>query len=346
MSLHKEILEQPERLGHLLVTQRKAVEEIAAAIKRRRIRFVFLAARGTSDNAGRYANYLLGAMNRLPVALATPSLFTYYERPPNLDGALVIAISQSGQSPDIVRVLHEGKQQGCLTLAITNAPESPLAREAEFVLNIEAGPELAVAATKTYTAELMSIAMLSATLCDDHHQEWSDLEKVPDWIRQTLEDDGLIATAAQHFPSMLRCVVLGRGYNYATAFEWALKLKELAYVEAEPYSPADFRHGPIAMVERGYPVLAVVADGKVADSMLEVLRDLRQKLLAELVVISNLDSALSLSQVGIPLGTGIPEALTPLVSIVAGQLFTYHLTIAKGHDPDRPRTISKVTETR
>jgi len=346
MSLHSEIFEQPERLGQLLSSQRKAVEEIAAAIKRRRIQYVFLAARGTSDNAGRYANYLLGAMNRLPLALATPSLFTYYERPPNLKGALVMAISQSGQSPDIVRVLQEGKHQDCLTLAITNAPESPLARLADFVLNIEAGPELAVAATKTYTAELMAIAMLSTALSGGRSPEWKTLAKVPEWLQGALMNDQPIAEAAQRFGTMLRCVVLGRGYNYSTAFEWALKLKELAYVEAEPYSPADFRHGPIAMVERGYPVLAVVADGRVAGSLLDLLRDLKQKLLAELVVISNLDDALSMAQTAIPLSAEIPEALTPLVSIVAGQLFAYHLTLAKSYDPDKPRTISKVTETR
>lgn len=345
MSTHSEIFEQPERLGHLLASQRKAVQEIAAAIQRRRIQYVFLAARGTSDNAGRYANYLLGAVNRLPLALATPSLFTYYERPPRLDGALVMAISQSGQSPDIVSVLEEGKRQGCLTLAVTNAPDSPLARVADYVLNVDAGPELAIAATKTYTAELMSVAMLSTAL-EGADSGWSILDQVPGWVRKALDSDAMIAEAAQRFQTMLRCAVLGRGFNYATAFEWALKLKELAYVGAEPYSPADFQHGPIAIVERGYPVMAVVADGRVAGSLLALLRDLRQTLFAQLVVISNLTEALSIAHVGIPLGADIPEALTPIVSIVAGQLFALHLTIAKGFDPEKPRTISKVTETR
>jgi glucosamine--fructose-6-phosphate aminotransferase (isomerizing) len=122
MSLKSEIFEQPERLAHLLHGQRHTVEAIAAAIHRHAIRYVFLVARGTSDNAGRYANYLWGAQNQLPLALATPSLFTYYNRPPKLDGALVVAVSQSGQSPDIVSVLEEGRRQGCLTLSITNAP--------------------------------------------------------------------------------------------------------------------------------------------------------------------------------------------------------------------------------
>ncbi|MEN8242997.1 MAG: SIS domain-containing protein, partial [Chloroflexota bacterium] len=180
MSLYSEIFEQPSRLEHLLSSQRKNIEKIAKAIQSQDIRYAFLAARGTSDNAGRYANYLWGAMNGLPLALATPSLFTYYQQPPKLKNALVVGISQSGQSPDIISVLNEGKRQGNLTLAITNVPESPLAQVADFVLDIEAGPELAVAATKTYTTELMAIAMLSAALEDDR-KRWRELDQVAGW---------------------------------------------------------------------------------------------------------------------------------------------------------------------
>lgn len=345
MSLHSEILEQPDRLASLLNSQRATVERVAAAIRQRKVPFVLLAARGTSDNAGRYANYLLGAANRLPLALATPSLFTYYQQPPDLHGALVIGISQSGHSPDIISVLEEGRRQGCLTLAVTNSPGSPLGQAADFVLDVQASPELAVAATKTYTAELMSIAMLSAAL-QGGQDGWAVLESVPGWIRTTLGLEEKISTAVQRFRGMQRCAVIGRGYNYCTVFEWALKLKELAYVEAEPYSSADFQHGPIAMVENGFPVLSVIVEGKVADSMLPLLQHLRRQLLAELVVVSNLGAALSLAPAAFRLPSGVPEHITPLVSIVAGQLFAYHLTLAKGLDPEKPRTINKVTETR
>src|SRR5512137_25017 len=180
MSLQTEILEQPERLAALLASQRKAVEKIAATIRQHDIRFVFLAARGTSDNAGRYANYLWGANNSLPLALATPSLFTYYQSPPNLKDALVVGISQSGQSPDIVSVLAEGRRQGCLTLAITNEPGSPLAQSADLILDIQAGVEKAVAATKTYTCELLAVAMLSTAL-SEKSPRWRELAKVPGW---------------------------------------------------------------------------------------------------------------------------------------------------------------------
>jgi glucosamine--fructose-6-phosphate aminotransferase (isomerizing) len=345
MSLHSEILEQPERLEKLLNSQRKIAGEIARLIKSRGISYVFLAARGTSDNAGRYANYLLGGINRLPLALATPSLFTYYQRPPILKDAFVIGISQSGQSPDIVSVLQEGKRQGCPTLAITNAADSPLAVEADFTLDIQAGPELAVAATKTYTAELMAIAMISAALSGEK-SGWAALEKVPAWVSGALKQDNAISQAAERYRYMQQCVVLGRGYNYATAFEWALKLKELTYIEAEPYSSADFQHGPIAIVAKGFPVMAVATTGGVLESLLSLLNHLQSDLLAELVVISNVDRALSLAQTRFPISADIPEALSPVVSIVPAQLFSYYLTLAKGYDPDRPRTISKVTETR
>jgi glucosamine--fructose-6-phosphate aminotransferase (isomerizing) len=344
MSLHDEILEQPRRLADLLKNQRSAVLKIAEAIKAREVKFVFLAARGTSDNAGRYANYLWGATNRLPLALAAPSLFTYYAEPPKLDGALVVGVSQSGKSPDIVSVLTEGRRQGCLTLAITNVPESPLAEAAELMLDIQAGAEKAVAATKTYTSQLMGLAMISAALRGEE-QAWRDLEKVPAWIDEVLKQDAAIACMAERFRYMHQCVVLGRGFNYATAFEWALKLKELTYVVAEPYSSADFQHGPIAMVEGGFPVLAVAPQGKVFDSMLEMLTRLRQKHEAELVVISNDERALALAQSPIHLPTGIPEWLTPLVAIVAAQLFACHLTVVKGYDTEKPRSITKVTET-
>lgn len=345
MTLHSEIFEQPERLAALLEDQRQTVLEIAEAIRARNVQYAFLAARGTSDNAGRYANYLWGAYNRLSMALATPSLFTYYQSPPQLRNALVVGVSQSGQSPDIVSVLEEGRKQDCLTLAITNVIDSPLAKAADFVLDVQAGPEKAVAATKTYTAELMSIAMLSAAL-DNSKERWDQLASVSEWARYVLTLEDGIAQMAQRYRYMNHCVVLGRGFNYATAFEWALKLKELTYLIAEPYSSADFQHGPIAMVEGGFPILAVAPSGKVYESMKNMLTRLRRDKDAELVVISDAMGVLALAQSQIQLPPQIPEWLTPLVSIIPAQLFACHLTEVKGYDTEKPRSITKVTETR
>lgn len=344
MTLHSEIFEQPERLASLLDHQRQTVLDIAKAIQSRNIQYAFLTARGTSDNAGRYANYLWGAYNRIPLALATPSLFTYYQMPPRLSNALVVGVSQSGRSPDIVSVVEEGRKQGCLTLAITNIPDSPLANAADFVLDIQAGPEKAIAATKTYTGELMAIAMISAAL-DSSEARWRELASVAKWTEQTLTLDSTIAQMTQRYRYMNQCVSLGRGFNYATAFEWALKLKELTYLIAEPYSSADFQHGPIAMVEGGFPVLAVAPTGKVHDSMQDMLTSLRKEKNAELVVISDDVDVLSLAQSPIQLPSQIPEWLTPLVCIIPAQLFACHLTQVKGYDPDKPRNLTKVTET-
>ncbi len=344
MTLHSEIFEQPERLASLLAKQKQTVLEIAKAIQSRNVQYAFLAARGTSDNAGRYANYLWGAHNGIPLALAAPSLFTYYQSPPRLQGALVIGVSQSGQSPDIVSVLEEGRQQGCLTLAITNEVDSPLAKTADLILDIQAGAEKAVAATKTYTTELMAIAMLSAAL-NSSEQRWKELASVSRWAEATLALDQQIAQMAQRYRYMSHCVVLGRGFNYATAFEWALKLKELTYLIAEPYSSADFQHGPIAMVEGGFPVLAVAPTGKVRESMQDMLTRLRKQKDAELVVISDHAEVLALAQSPIQLPPQIPEWLTPLVCILPAQLFACHLTGVKGYDTETPRSITKVTET-
>jgi len=344
MSLYSEIMEQPERVSALLDVQRAAVEGIAAEIKKRDIRYVFLAARGTSDNAGRYANYLFGAMNRLPLALATPSLFTYYKKPPKLENALVIGVSQSGQSPDIISVLEEGNKQGCLTIAITNEPDSPLARASNCVLDIQAGVETAVAATKTYTNELMAIAMLSCSISNDEVKR-QELTRVAEWMRQTFQLNENMSNLVQRYRYINHTVVLGRGFNYCTAFEWALKLKELTYVAAEPYSFADFQHGPLALVERGFPVMVASPFGAVSAPSLELIGTLKKDFSAELVVISNDTSALELANSPIPIPANIPEWLTPMICIIPAQLFAYHLTVAKELNTEQPRSIHKVTET-
>jgi glucosamine--fructose-6-phosphate aminotransferase (isomerizing) len=345
MNLKSEIFEQPSVLAHLLDNQMERVQEIARTLRERSIDYIFLAARGTSDNAGLYAKYLWGAFNQMPIALAAPSLFSIYGRPPALRHALVVGISQSGQSPDIIGVVAEGKRQGAPTLVITNDPDSPLAQAAEFVIDIGAGTEKAVAATKTYTAQLLAIAMLSVGVSEDS-ERLAALRRVPELVEQALALDATLEQAAERYRYMSQCVVLGRGYNYATAYEWSLKLKELAYVVAEPYSSADFQHGPIAIVEHGFPVLAVAPGGAVYADMLALLRHLAHERGAELVVISDEDEALALARTPLRLPLDLPEWLSPLVSIVPGQLFSYHLTRAKGLDTEAPRGLRKVTQTR
>jgi len=341
--LRTEILEQPDVLRRLIQQERPAVERVAQIIRERNPSFVVLAARGSSDNAGRYAQYLFGAFNGLPVALATPSLFTLYEKPPRMQDALVIAISQSGQSPDIISVIDEGRRQGALTLALTNDTASPLALAAEHTLNLHAGQERAVAATKTYTTSLTLIAMLSAALAQDEAR-FEALAGIPAILDNVVSDADETIKASERYRYMEACVVVSRGFNYATAYEVALKIKELTYILAEPYSTADFQHGPLALVADGFPVLAIVPQGELADELVEFLRELDRRG-AELLVISSRQDALEIAQTPLSLPTGIPEWLSPIAAVVRGQLFALGLTLAKGYNPDAPRGIRKVTLT-
>jgi glutamine---fructose-6-phosphate transaminase (isomerizing) len=342
--LQDEIHEQPQVLAELLDKELENTRRIAVEIGSRDVRYVIIAARGTSDNAARYGQYLLGAHNRLSVGLATPSLFSVYRRPPRIDGALVIGISQSGQSHDIVAVLAEGKAQGVPTLAITNDAGSPLAMQADYVLPLHAGPERSVAATKTYTAELAALALLSCTL-DGDAERLEALRGVQEKVEQVLAHEEDVARAVVRYRYMETCVVLGRGYNYATAFEIALKLKELNYLIAESYSSADFMHGPIAVVGSGFPALVLAPSGRMYDTMHGFSRELRSRG-AEVLAISDREELLAEAVTPLPLPGGVPEWLSPIVAVVPGQLFALHLTLAKGNDPDRPVGLKKVTITR
>jgi glucosamine--fructose-6-phosphate aminotransferase (isomerizing) len=342
--LYREINEQPEVLARLVHAEHPAAQALAAEMTRRRARLVVIAARGSSDNAARYANYLLGASNGLVVALATPSLYTLYGTPPSLEQAVVLGISQSGKSPDIVAVVAEGRRQGALTAAITNEPGSDLGRAAEHVLALHAGAERSVAATKTYTAELAAIALLSCALEGDAGR-WEALRRVPQQVAEALALPSPVQRAAERCLTISSCVVIGRGYNYATAFELALKLKELTYTPVEPYSSADFLHGPLALVEQGFPAIVVAPSGAVLPEVLGTISTLRGRE-AELMVISDDPAALALADVSFPLPVGVPEWLSPMTAILPGQLLALHLAVARGYDPDRPRGLRKVTETR
>jgi len=341
--LSQEIREQPEVLARLLDEQSETAARIAAAIRERDVCYAVFAARGTSDNAARYAQYLFGALNRMQVALATPSLFSIYNTPTRLREALVLGVSQSGQTPDIVSVVEEGRRQGALTVAVTNAPDAPLAQAAEFVLPLAVGEESAVAATKTYTGQLAALALLATHLAGDDGR-LEELRRVPEAVEAALTLEEPIAHAAQRYAHVEECVVIGRGYNYATAHEIALKLKELAYVVAEPYSSADFRHGPVAIVERGFPVVVVAPQGEVYEDVLALTKKLADRD-AELMVISDRDAALEVARVPLRLPVPLPEWLSPFSSIVPGQLLALHATLAKGYDPDHPRGLTKVTRT-
>ncbi len=341
--LYREIREQPDVLRRLLDQEEATTLALADLIRARGVDHIVIAARGTSDNAGRYAQYVFGSINSLSVGLAAPSLFSIYHRPPRFGNALVLGISQSGKSPDIVSVLAEARRQGALTAVLTNRPVSPLAEQGDVVIDLHAGHEQAVAATKTYTAELAAIALISASLSGSAEQR-DALMATPDAVATTLGMDNAIAAVAPRYRYMQRCVVVGRGYNYATAFETALKLKEMTYTIVEPYSSADFLHGPLAMIEQGFPVILIAPTGLMAAEMTEFAGTLRERQ-AEVIAISDAPDLLTTARVPLALPASMPEWLSPITAIVPGQLLAMHLAHARDYDIDSPRAIRKVTET-
>jgi glucosamine--fructose-6-phosphate aminotransferase (isomerizing) len=345
MTLRDEILEQPEVAARFLARAPEVVGPLAEAIPSRGVDHVVIAARGTSDHAAIYAQYVLGIRHALSVGLGTPSVISLYGAEPRLDRSLVIGISQSGASPDVVGVVRAGRRQGAPTLAITNDPDSPLAAAAETTIDLGTGPELAVAATKTYTTQLLAIAALSAALSGSADDARA-LDALPDALASVLSlEPDVIAMAAEQAHAD-RLLVLARGYEYATAREWALKLKELARVFADPYSAADFEHGPLALLEPGVPALAVVRPGPARDGVVALLRRLRGDVGADLGIVSDDTEALAEARWPLRLPAGTPEWLGPIVSILPGQLHALHLTRARGLDPELPRNLNKVTRTR
>lgn len=342
--IEREIAEQPEVIQRLLSEEAENVARIAQAIRAFNPSFVLIAARGTSDNAARYAQYLMGISARLPVALAAPSIHTLYGVQPHLSRALVIGISQSGKSTDVLQVVEEARAQGALTLSITNDDQSPMAQAAAHHIWLRCGEEISVAATKTYTSQLAAIALLVTALTDDSNMQMA-LPMLPGFVADTLKLAGSVPTWVQRYRYAERMAAIGRGYNYCTAFEIAQKVKELCYMPVEQYSEADFRHGPIAMVDPGFPVLVITPTGKPLPLLLDLLQNLQQKH-AECLVISDDAEALKYGTSQMPLPSGIPEWLSPVCAVLPGQYIAMHLALAKGHSVDKPEGLNKVTITR
>ena len=343
MGLIDEIREQPEVVERLLTVAAPEVAAFCEVVRAADPSHIVIAARGTSDHAAIYAQYALGVLAGINVGLATPSVHSLYGAAPDYGRALVVGISQSGASPDVVGVIRAARAQGALTLAITNTPGSDMATAAAHHLDLQAGPERAVAATKTYTATLTVLAMLTAGLAGPGYED--ELGRLPDALAGMLAQEDEARRIAADQVGLDRCVVLGRGYHYATAREWSLKLKELAYVLADPYSSADFIHGPLALIEAGFPILAVAPRGATSGDLEAVIERLGEELQARLLILSD-DAALrATGHWSLALPDDLPEWLMPIASIVPGQLHAVHLTMAKGRDPEQPRSIQKVTRT-
>ncbi|MGA3185465.1 MAG: SIS domain-containing protein [Bryobacteraceae bacterium] len=341
----EEIREQPVALERTLRLGLKPAATLAREVARRRPKLIVLAARGTSDNAAQFGRYLLEITTGIPVSLAAPSLYTLYDAKIDLQEALIVAISQSGESTDTNLVLERGREQGALTVGITNEPTSSLAKLAEHVFFVRAGRERSVAATKTYTGQVMSLYLLAHALGAKIRLD--DLRRVPDWAANALELEDQITARAERYRFMERAIVVGRGLNYANAFEFALKLMETCYVVAERFSTADFLHGPIAMVERSFPMFLFAPSGVTWDGMRDMIERL-VSLKAETLVFTDASNRAAIE--ANPRAVVIPTKLsqewyTPIPYIIPAQIFAASLAAWKGLDPDRPRTLSKVTRT-
>jgi glucosamine--fructose-6-phosphate aminotransferase (isomerizing) len=344
-----EIRQQPAALEKTLSGGLRSAARLSRALAERRPKFILIAARGTSDNAAQFARYLLEITTGIPVSLAAPSIFTVYGCSVRLKDAMVVALSQSGESTDTNFVLERAKQQGALTVGITNESDSSLAEMAEHVFLVRAGRERSVAATKTYTGQLLMCYLLAHALGTKIRID--DLRRIPEWTEASLALEPEIHNRASRYRFMERAVVVGRGLNYANAFEFSLKLMETCYVLADRFSSADFQHGPIAMVESSFPIFLFAPPGPTWSGMRDMIARL-QSLKAETLIFTSADhrEALEANPRAIVVPTRIPrkkpaELYTPIPYIVPAQLFSAFLAEQKGLDPDRPRTLSKVTRT-
>ena len=336
----QEISEQPDVLERTIAAEREKLVKIGDFLRQKDIDLIVLVARGSSDNAALFGRYLLEVTTGIPVSLAAPSVYTLYNAKMRLKRAVVIGVSQSGEGDDINHVLESAKNSGAFTLGITNEGSSTMARIVDETLLIHAGREKSVAATKTYTGQMLHFYLLSSAVGDKR----IDYHKLPELTSNSLELKESVAEIAQRYAFMDNCVVVGRGMNYGNSYELALKLMETCYVVAERFSSADFFHGPLAIVERRFPVVMFAPVGVTKTSNLELLRRLKD-LNADSLSITNDDDIAELSSLSIRMPVDLDEFLSPIPFIVPAQLFAAYLAEAKGLDPDAPRSLEKVTKT-
>lgn len=340
-----EIREQPEVLERLLGDAGPA-----AAVRALHERLggppaqLVTVARGSSDHAVSFFGYLAGLYLGLPVASLPPSLITLYGGELRLERALAVGVSQSGESPDVVAGLRALHAAGAAVVAVTNEAGSALTETADATLLLGAGSERAVAASKTFSAQMMALARLVAELADADELR-AALRRVPGALATLFEHERPVRDAALRLTHADRAFVLGRGLSFAPAQELALKLKETSYLHAEAYSSAEFRHGPIASLHEGDPVLLLAASDATLPANREAVERLHETG-ASVTVIAADEDLLAEADAAVPLPADLPPVAEAFAHVVAGQLLALRLTEARGRDPDAPRHLNKVTRTR
>ncbi|HEX8857291.1 MAG TPA: SIS domain-containing protein [Thermoleophilaceae bacterium] len=340
--LEDELRDQGAVLARRAQAGAEAAERAAALLRRDDVRYLVVAARGSSDNAARFGQYLLGSAVRLNVALAAPSLYSDPARAPDLSGAAAMAISQSGQSPDIVSVLTAARAQGRPTIAITNDENSPLALAAHAVVPLATGPEESLSATKTYVASLHSLVQLAQALAPDDERA-SGLAALPALLTSAVEEQLASRSRFDVLRDATRLTAVGRGVSFATAYETALKIRELAGITAEAFSPPDLLHGPIAALTSGNWVWLAAGHDRQGQGA-ELLSKLRQRSVPA-VVVAQSTALLAAADVAIPLRGDVPDWLAAILAVVPGQVAGFHLAELRGVEIDHPHGLSKVTLT-
>ncbi len=336
----QEIREQPSALEKTIQAEQEKVEKLGQFLLEKDINLIVIVARGSSDNAALLGRYLFEITTGIPVSLCAPSVFTLYNAKLKLNRALVIGVSQSGEGIDINTVLESAKNSGAFTIGITNQAESSMAKIADETLLTHAGLEKSVAATKTYTGQMLHFYMLASALSGAE----LNYKKIPQFCSIALQLENEIKDLVQRYAFMENCVVVGRGLNYGNSYELALKLMETCYVVAERFSSADFFHGPLAIIERRFPVILFAPMGVTQKSGIDLLHRLKD-LHADSFSITNDQSVASLSSRALLMPEEIEEFLSPIPFIIPAQLFAAYLAEAKGIDPDAPRSLSKITKT-
>ncbi len=345
INLEKEIREQPSVLRKAIETNRNRVTDLVAEAKERGIKSVYFCARGTSDHACVMAQYVFAIVAGIPCALGTPSVFTKYGAHVDLSDMLVIGVSQSGKAEDVLTVLKSANKDGALTAAITNDENSPMAKEALHSLYCDAGPEVSIAATKTFTSQMMILSMIAAEWAGDN-DFFETLTKVPDQVGETLEEIvPSVESMAEYLKNIDGAVILGRGMAYPIALEGALKMLETNKIKMKGYATSDFHHGPIAQLKPGDKVFVIEPSGATEDDAASIIGKLRN-VGADIIIVTD-DEKLVPSDCKsiVTVNTGC-ELTSPFTTVPVFQLLASKMTEVRGIDPEVAGVINKITITK
>lgn len=339
-----EILEQPAAIERCAKHNSDTIRELAERVKNEDIGSIVLAARGTSDHAAVYGKYVFEILTGIPVGLSAPSVFTMYHRKLKMDRCLVIGISQSGMAEDVLEVIRQANETGALTVSATNNAASPLAKESHYHLDLSAGLEKSVAATKTFTTEMYLLASLAARIAGDEGI-LEELTRLPGMMTNMLDTPDDIAEKVQRYRFINECFVLARGINYAVALEAALKIQETNYVRAKAYATSDFYHGPLALLDSDIPVMIFAPKGASFPDIARMAGKL-EKMGMEMIMVSNDEGMLAKGACRLRIPDTDNDILSPYFNALHAQMFACHLALSKGLDPDSPRRLHKITITK